>query len=406
MADLQPFAAWRYDPAAVGSWEDVITQPYDKISPAMLPRYLERSPFNLARVIKTADYSAAAAHLTAWKEQRALIQDPAPALYPYFQQYAVPGTGELRTRKAVIAALRLEDYTAGVVHRHEWTLSGPKQDRLELLRATRMQCELIFLLHDDPGGRIAALVESAASGEPLASLRDDYGDRHTVWRCDRPETAAALAAAFASLPLLIADGHHRYETALAYRGEYPDADRVLVALVSMDEPGLTILPTHRVLARAPGFSHEKLLACAARFFDIRETSVEAGRREVARHTIGAAFAGSFFLMRLKDGAHLEALLPDVPRLQRRLDVVLLHQLILKRCLSIDEEATRQERNLDFVREFDAGLRAVAAGAPACFFLHPVSIEEVRAIAFAGGVMPQKSTDFYPKMLSGLVMLEL
>ncbi len=374
MADIAPFSAYRYDAAKVGGLERVITQPYDKISPAMLERYLASSPYNMARVIKTTDYQAAARCLTDWRREGVLVQDQQPALYAYAQTYTVPGAGERRTRRALIASLKLETYSAGVVCRHELTMAGPKQDRLDLMRATRAHCELLFLLHDDPGGEIADLLGEATSERPTGELRDDFADQHSLWRIHRKTTVAELRRLIAPLRLLIADGHHRYETALAFQKECPAADRVLVALVSMDSPGLTILPTHRLLVEnAP--SLEEL----SRDFEVRESSIDEGRAALQPHTLGAFFAGrpSFYVLRARN--------PEP------LDVDLLHQRVIG------------DRPVEFIREFEGGIEAVRQGAPACFFLHPVSVSQVREISFAGGVMPQKSTDFYPKMLSGLVI---
>jgi uncharacterized protein (DUF1015 family) len=407
MADIAPFAALRYDAARVGGLERVITQPYDKISPAMLERYHQLSPYNLSRVIKNPDYGEAASSIETWKREGVLWHDPEPAFYPYFQDYTIPDSAHSVTRKALIAALELEGYDKGVVFRHEQTLRGPKQDRLDLMRATRLHCELLFLLYDDAGGEIAGLLNRAASGDPVERLKDEYNDTHSVWRASDPALTDALRQAFVSKRLLIADGHHRYETMLAFREEQPAARRVLVALVSMSEPGLTILPTHRLLSRVAGFSREALLVSAERFFDISETTTEQGRAALAPNVLGVAFADhpGFFILRLKPDTDLAALLPELAPAQRHLDVVLLHQLLLRICLGISEEATRQEKNLEYIREFDKGLEGLRNGAQACFFLHPVSVAQVREISFAGGVMPQKSTDFYPKMLSGLAMYE-
>ncbi len=407
MADIQPFAALRYDAARTGPLERVITQPYDKISPAMLERYHQLSPYNLSRVVKNASYAEAAANLEAWKRDGVLVRDPAPAFYPYFQTYTIPGTSTVLTRRAIVGALELTPYEDGVVFRHELTLKGPKQDRLELMRATRLHCELLFLVYEDEDGAVARLLDRATTGDPIEKLQDDFGDTHAVWRASDPALTAALRAAFAPKRLLMADGHHRYETMLAYREEQPAARRVLVALVSMSEPGLTILATHRLLSRVAGFSRQALLTAAARFFDVSETSVDAGRAALAPNVIGVAFAGhaGFTLLRLKPSADLAAALPELSPAQRKLDVVLLHQILLRICLGITEEATKQEKNLEYIREFEKGVDGVQHGAQACFFLHPVSVEQMKEISFAGGVMPQKSTDFYPKMLSGLAMYE-
>ena len=392
MADIAAFSAYRYDAQKVGGLERVITQPYDKISPAMLERYLAASPYNLARVIKTTDHQAAARCLTDWRHDGVLVRDQQPALYAYSQSYTLPATGEQRTRRALIASLKLEEYAAGVVYRHELTLAGPKQDRLDLMRATRAHCELLFLLHDDPGGEIAELLSEVTSERPTGELRDDFGDQHSLWRIHRKTTVTEFRRMFAPLPLLMADGHHRYETALAFHKEAPAADRVLVALVSMDSPGLTILPTHRLLVRVPGFSRERLLQNLSGDFEIHETPVEKGHAALAPRTLGAYFADhqSFFMLRAKTDS--------CP-----LDVDLLHKRVLGDGLGISDEMVRQEKCLEYVREFDKGLEGVRQGAPACFFLHPVGVAQVREISFGGGVMPQKSTDFYPKMLSGLVI---
>jgi uncharacterized protein (DUF1015 family) len=313
----------------------------------------------------------------------------------------------VRNRRALIGALELTPYEDGIVFRHELTLKGPKQDRLDLMRATQLHCELIFLMYEDAAGAIAALLDQASTGEPIERLEDEYRDTHSVWRASDPALTGALRSAFAEKRLLIADGHHRYETMLAYRAEQPAAHRILVALVSMNEPGLTILPTHRLLSRVAGFSREAMLTAAERFFDISETSVEAGRAALAPNVIGVAFADheGFTVLRLKESADLAAALPELSPVQRKLDVVLLHQILLRICLGITEEATKQEKNLEYIREFEKGMDGLQHGAQACFFLHPVSVEQVKEISYAGDVMPQKSTDFYPKMLSGLAMYE-
>jgi len=418
LAEIFPFSALRYAPEKVGPLEHVITQPYDKITPEMLERCRRLSPDNLAHIIKATDYQGAARQLQSWLKEGVLRPDPSPAIYPYSQKYSVPGSDQLLTRKGFIAALRLEDYAAGVVFPHERTLAGPKQDRLELLRATRVHLEQLFLLYSDPSGELDRLLDTAASLEPLERLCDEYGAEHMVWRVDEPARIEAFRRAMADKKLLIADGHHRYETALAFRDECRRSrqhrkggacEKVMVTLVNMDAPGLTILPAHRLLVRFPGFDRARFLESAGRYFEPLPMTAKEGREQLptyaAGQAIGVALArnGSpeFFLLRLQPQTDMVALLPKFSPAERRLDVVVLHQLLLRHCLGIDEEAVRQEKFLEYLREFDKCLEAVASGAPACFFLNPAHIEQVREIAFAGGVLPQKSTDFYPKMLSGL-----
>ena len=420
MAQVFPFAGLRYDVEKVGALENVITQPYDKITREMLARYQRLSPYNLAHVIKTTDYRGAAPLLESWLAEGILRPDPAPAIYPYFQRYCPPGSDRALTRKGFIAAGRLEEYRAGVVYRHEQTLSGPKQDRLELLRATRSHFGQIFMLYSDPAGEVDRLLDAATAAEPLQRLSDDYGAEHVVWRVEEPSAIAAIQRAMADKKLLIADGHHRYETALAFReecrrspGHRPGGrcDAVMMTLVNMEAPGVTILPTHRLLARLPGLDRAGLLESVGRYFESLPLSPEKARQQLATYgagqAIGLALASpggpEFFLLRLRSQTDLVALLPEFSPAQRRLDVVLLHQLLLRRCLGIDEQAVREERFLQYLREFEVGLKAVADGAAACFFLNPVRMEQVREIAFGGGVLPQKSTDFYPKLLSGLTI---
>ena len=425
MAQVFPFAALRYAEEKVGALESVITQPYDKISREMLARYQRLSPYNLAHLIKTTDYAGAVPLLESWLAEGILRPDPAPAIYPYFQRYCPPGSDQALTRNGFIAACRLEEYRAGVVYRHEQTLSGPKQDRLELLRATRAHFGQIFMLYSDPAGEVDRLLEAAAAAEPLERLSDDYGAEHMVWRLEEPSAIAAIQRAMADKKLLIADGHHRYETALAFREECRRSpahrpggrcEAVMMTLVNMEAPGLTILPTHRLLARLPGLDRAglvrgSLLESVGRYFESLPMSPEEGRRGLAMYgagqAIGLALAGpggpEFFLLRLRSETDLAALLPELSPAQRSLDVVVLHNLLLARCLGIDEQAVREQKFLEYVREFEVGMKAVADGAAACFFLNPVRIEQMREIAFGGGVLPQKSTDFFPKLLSGLAI---
>ena len=422
MAQVFPFAALRYAVEKVGALESVITQPYDKITREMLARYQRLSPYNLAHLIKTTDYTGASALLESWLAEGILRPDPAPAIYPYFQRYRPPGSDRALTRKGLIAAVQLEEYRAGVVYRHEQTLSGPKQDRLELLRATRAHFGQIFMLYSDPAGEVDRLLEEAAA-EPLERLSDDYGAEHIVWRLEEPSAIAAIQRAMADKKLLIADGHHRYETALAFREECRRSpahrpggrcEAVMMTLVNMEAPGLTILPTHRLLARLPGLDRAALLESVGRYFESLPMSPEEGRRGLATYgagqAIGLALAGpggpEFFLLRLRSETDLAALLPELSPAQRSLDVVVLHNLLLGRCLGIDEQAVREQEFLEYVREFEVGMKAVADGAAACFFLNPVRIEQMREIAFGGGVLPQKSTDFFPKLLSGLAIYRL
>jgi uncharacterized protein (DUF1015 family) len=474
MAEILPFRALHYNPKLVSGLDAVATQPYDKISPQMQARYYDLSPYNLVRIIRARQspedtpednvYSRAARHFRDWIEQRVLISEAEPALYPYYQEYALPGLDEggpptpgagqhdgRKLRRGFTALCRVEDYSAGVVHRHEETLSAPKADRLELLKATRAHFGLIFMLYSDPEGTVEEALEREDKGKPWEEVEDEFGTLHSVWRVTEPGAIDRVVEAMRTKKLVIADGHHRYETALAYRdwcraGGRTDhrAEYVMATFIRMETNGLTILPTHRVVHSLPGFDWTRFTAAAEPFFDLvreglpdagldrsefssrnpghsrqsgpsglfreqlarfREQLAEAGRE---RPAIGAyAGPGKLALLLLRRGVDLGSLMPDLPASLARLDVVCLHRLILERALGIDRQAVESERNLRYVREWAACIEQVESGrAQVCFLMNPTPIEAVRENAFAGRVLPQKSTDFYPKLLSGLTIFWL
>jgi uncharacterized protein (DUF1015 family) len=440
MAQLFPFRAYRYNPAKTDPAR-VLTQPYDKITPEMQKRYAASSPYNLITVEKgptreedtaASDvYTRAARALEEWITAKVLVQDPSPSFYAYFQEFEVPGTTQRHIRKGLIALSRLEDYSAGIVFRHEQTLAGPKADRLELLRHTREHTGQLFMLYDDPIGRLDAILERVATAPPTMDMRDEFGVVHYIWRIDDPGTITNIELVMVNKKLVIADGHHRYETALAYRDEQrakhsesnPDApyEKVMMTLVNSHSKGLTILPTHRVVAGVQNFNYAVLLKRLSEFFDVREVPLEgtASRRAstareqvcfagVSGRAIGAYGGGdSFALLVLKPTADLAQALPNASPRQRELDVVLLHDYILDKGLSITAESVRQETNTRYERETAAAISAVVEGrAQVCFLLNPVRVEQVMQMALADEVLPQKSTDFYPKMLSGVTIYRL
>lgn len=435
MAEIFPFRAYRYNAARVRH-EDVLTQPYDKITPQMQEQYYARSPYNLIAVEKgkslpgdsTADnvYIRARHALDKWITEQILIPESAPAIYAYFQQFTVPGTAQPRTRRGFIALGRVHDYSDGVVHRHEQTLTGPRADRLELLRHTRAHTGQLFMLYSDPQQRMDAMLDHAAGASPPATeVRDEYGVTHRLWPITDAGRIQQIVSAMADQKLVIADGHHRYETAVAYRDECrsrqgvasPEAphEKVMMTFVNADAPGLTILPTHRVLAGVPGFAADALLAALAQWFDARTFAADAQQAALqqalldarAQRGVGLYTAGRFHLLTLKPQVNLAALLPGVSPAQLQLDVVLLHRLILEQGMGITAEAVRKESYLRYEREMQNAIAAVQRGqAQACFLLNAVAVRQVMQMALAGEVLPQKSTDFYPKMLSGITIYRL
>jgi uncharacterized protein (DUF1015 family) len=409
VASIFPFQPYRYS-AKAGAAGNLVTQPYDKISAAMQARYLSLSPYNLVRMVlgekRASDndsdnvYTRAAACLKAWMANGILEQDKTPSLYAYFQRFTIPDTGKKVERKSFIGLSTLEDYSAGVVYRHEQTLSGPKKDRMELLRHTHVHFEQIFMLYDDPELAVDKILDQAAAATPDIEVKDEYEAVHRLWKISDPVMIARVQQKMADRKLLIADGHHRYETALAFRNENPelrDAQKMAMAFVNMRSPGLEILATHRVLSKLAGFDAAAFLhnVGGRRLSSIDELRKIFAKPDPSQIRIGIV---------LRSG---EMRLYERDRKPGELDVKVLHTELLGGMLGISEEAVREEKHIEYVRGLDAAYGKVReGGAEIAFLLEPTTIQQVADVAFSGGVMPQKSTDFYPKLLSGLTIYKL
>ncbi len=409
MAEILPFKPYRYTSRA-GDPRKLLTQPYDKITPEMQERYLAASPYNYAHItldrprpgdtVSDNVYTRAAARLRDWIARGILAQDPEPAFYAYFQDFQLPDSGERVTRKGFIGLGPVVDYREGIVFRHEQTLSGPKKDRLELLRAARAHTGQLFLLYSDPEFAVEGLIEEAASREPLLEVEDEYGVVHRVWRIAEPEKTAEITRLMADKKLLIADGHHRYETALAYARENPEcaaARRVMMTLVNLHSSGLKILATHRLLHGLPGFDAGELIRKAGEAFRVsRGVPAETLRERLAAPDARLVRIG------VAAGPQLQLWLLERERKPGELDVAALHAGVLEGILGIGEEAVREQRHILYRRGLRTSLEEVEAGrVQAAFLLPPTPVEQVAEVAFSGGVMPQKSTDFYPKLLDGI-----
>jgi uncharacterized protein (DUF1015 family) len=406
LATVKPFQPFRYT-AKAGDPASLLTQPYDKISPQMHARYLAASPYNLVRIIlgekREFDtesenvYTRAAQYLGDWIREGVLAQDATPGFYAYSQEFEVPDSGERLTRQGFIGLGKLEDYSANVVYRHEQTLTGPKKDRRELLNHTRAHFGQIFMLYPDPAGSVDAILTGASTGTPILDVLDEYGARHRLWAIADAAQAAAIQSLMSDKILLIADGHHRYETALAYSKDHPEAQYVMMTFVNMHAPGLKILATHRVLRGIdPSGFHDRAKEhwSATALHSVEELKKALSVLSPSTVRIGIV-TGS--------GQHLL----ERPRIGGELDVPVLHQDILGALLGISEQDVREEKHIKYVRGIDAAVAEVREGdAEVAFILEPTPIDDMARIAFAGGVMPQKSTDFYPKLLSGVTIYRL
>jgi uncharacterized protein (DUF1015 family) len=440
MARVYPFRAWRYNPSAV-RLEDVVTQPYDKISPAMQEAYYQRSPYNLVRVILgkpelfdtergESVYTRAARDLKAWREQGVLIQEKDPCIFAYAQRFKVPGTDVVKERRGFIAIGKVHDYAEKVVFRHEQTLSKPKGDRLNLLKATHAHFGQIFMLYSDPAGSVDKILYDGLA-QADAEITDEYGVLHRIWKVSDPAVIRLLTTAMADKKLIIADGHHRYETALNYskehapaspaktesnpsqlpQPEYPEA-AVMMTFVNMDSEGLVILPTHRVVHSLPNFDVAAFARSAEQYFttEALPAADAASYMETLGKQKGTAFVAvtgsGAFLLRSKTEA-VNAALAELPARQRQLDLTHLHSLVLDRLLGLDAEKVRDQTNIRYLRDANEAVEQVRRGeANVTFLTNPVTMEQLREVAFAGDVMPQKSTDFFPKLLSGLAVYAL
>jgi uncharacterized protein (DUF1015 family) len=443
MARIFPFRALRYNPGLVRA-EDVATQPYDKITPAMQQSYYKRSPNNLVRIIlglpelfdsaENNVYTRAAEYFRNWREEGILTPDNELSVYAYSQRYEVPGSsGVMQERRGFIALGELADYSQGIVFRHEKTLPKAKSDRLNLLRATHAHFGQIFMLYSDPGRSAEQLLFSDAT-TPDIELTDEFGVLHRVWRISEPATINMLLSAMQDKKLIIADGHHRYETALNYSKEhapqmnspterpagtlpqpaFPEA-ATMMTFVNMDSLGLTILPTHRVVHGLDNFNPDDFLNRTAQYFEIRPIAAGSDAAAIMQQLAHAGKKSTSFVAVTSKGSHLliakpkeiENRLESQPERQRRLDIVQLHSVLLEEVLGISQQAILDQSHLRYIREAAEAMQQVRDGeADVAFLINPVTLDQLREVAFAGDVMPQKSTDFYPKLLSGLTIYAL
>ncbi len=412
MADVEPLRALHYDLERTGGLQDVVAPPYDVIDADERVELEARSPYNVVRIdlpVGDDPYETAARQFASWRSDGVIVRDEEPALWALEQSYTGPD-GQIRKRQGFLARVRVEEYGPGRIRPHERTHPGPKEDRLRLTRATKANLSPIFSLFDDPANTVSGILDQTTTGEPWGRATDEDGTVNRVWRIADPNAVSAITDALRATELLIADGHHRYETARVYAeeigGEGPHR-YVLMCLVSLEDPGLTVFPTHRLLRDLRPEQQEALAQAIRRDFEIRrlDNTTELGPVYGQPVSMGYIDAHSRqpFMLTLKDQAIADAALDDHAEPYRRLDTAVLEALILKGALGMTDDDIDHLNGLGYARNFDEALDAVMTGDyDAAFFVAATPIEQVREVAADGESMPPKSTYFFPKVPTGLL----
>ncbi len=417
---IEPFRGLFFNPRRCGDLAPIVAPPYDLIGPQRQQQLYQRSPYNVVRLElnREADrYRAAAEMLADWRRDGVLERASAPAIHLYTQSFNLDG--RQLSRSGLVVTLRLEEFAPGKILPHERTFAAAKRDRLQLLSATQVNLSSIFGLYPGDHPELDHLREEVARREPAFAVRDDLGIGNELRMIADPAEIRIAQTVLADVRLLIADGHHRYETALNYRRERRAAegnpaalqayDYVMITLTSCDDPGLVILPTHRVVRQIDAAAAHDFDRRAAELFDIEFTDPEGllqRLKDAGNGTLGMALGGDskLRLLRLKDRAAMATAAPQMAPEVRQLDVSVLHALVLDRLLGIGEAAVKSGALIEYMVDARAALAAVREGrAAGAFLMNPPSIADVERVSDAGATMPEKSTYFYPKLLTGLVM---
>jgi uncharacterized protein (DUF1015 family) len=428
MALIYPFRGLRYNKEVVENFAAVVTQPYDKTTPSMQDDYYRRSPYNVVRVTLNSEkkndadtqYPEAGAIFNQWIERKVLTQDDRPAIYPYYQEYAFEG--QTRLQRGFISLLDLKNSGSGIIP-HEHTLAAPKRDRLHLMRSIEGNEDLIYMLYSDSSLTIDRIMDESISGkEPEIEVEDEYGAIHRIWAITDPAALRRIQDAMQAQTLFIADGHHRFETSVTFMNECEQKNWHPSGVESFDKrmvtcfnsaSQVTILATHRLVRDLPAFDTRAFLKAIEPLFDVELVSSadvlwKKMRAERESHVFGFyADSGEFYLLRMKPSALKDPLLLKHSEAYRELDVSILHSLLLERYLGIDEGKLEAQTNIDYMRERESCIRLIDDRKyQAAFFLNPTPAEQMQRIASSGERMPQKSTDFYPKLLTGLVFMKM
>ncbi len=419
-ARVEPFQALLYDPHIAGAPESLVAPPYDLIGPEQQNELYHRSPYNIVRLelSREADrYGTARNTLDEWLRLGVLKRAERPAIYCYRQSFDFGGRRFVRS--GFVTRVRLEEFAASArVFPHERTFPSAKEDRLRLLNAIKTNTSSIFGLYLGEHPELTRAQDDAASRAPIIRLRDDAGILNELFAIEDKSEIRKIQHALAEATILIADGHHRYETALNYRrvrrgGENPSTlqayDFTLMTLVAFDDPGLVILPTHRVVTTLDASAISAFKARAQQVFDVEEIAnadaLRAWLGERIRYALAVALkGGQSYGLTLRDHAALDVALPDIPREVRELDVSILHALVFDRIFGLKPDAIGKGGNIEYTIDAPRALASVADGrTDGAFLMIPPSIEDIERVSLAGATMPEKSTYFFPKLLTGLVL---
>ncbi len=422
MAEIEVFKGYRYNPHKIKDLNQVVSPPYDKIDEEKRMKLLEKDPCNIIRLIlgeenrEEGRYQKAAAFLDKWIKEKILIEDGLAGFYVYFQEYEI--NGQKKTRKGFVGLGKIEDKSG--VKEHEDTMEAPKEDRLNLIRATEANFGHIFMLYSDRQNKINNILEENISNRhPLIEVNDENGNLHMLWKLENKELISIIKKEMTDKKLYIADGHHRYQTALNYKEECEkkgfsgDFNYRLMTFINSSDPGLSILPTHRLIYGLEEFEIKDFINKIKDEFTVEKynnSDVMKDRLEAKNDSNAfGLYAGgeNYWILTLKDKNIMGKLVNNYSQEWCELDVAVLHRIILDRHLGIDRKALKEKRNLEYIRNSKEAISKVKQGKfQACFFLNPTPVEKVIKLADQGEKMPQKSTDFYPKLLTGLVLHKL
>lgn len=441
MAEVKAFGGLRYSTKA-GELARLVCPPYDIISEQQRMAYLAANSNNLIRLELPREgndpYKQAGEVLSSWLDTGILAVDKQPAIYIYEEEFEA--YGQRKTLKGINCLVKLEEFSQGVVLPHEETLSKAKQDRFNLMKACGCNFSPVYSLYFDEDANIYSAIDRLSQGKPDEEFTDEDGVIHRLWVVTDPQACADICSGFADKKLYIADGHHRYETALNYRRwlheqgiEAPVGDYIMMTLVNMEHDGLVVFPTHRIIKDLPQFELKETLGRCEKYFEIKEKtcaidavmnytdgtgsvlsdgskgssiSFELGRRYDEGNISFALYAGgdSFFELTLRNKNQLAELLPEKSKAYCELDVAVLHSLVLEECFGIDKENMANQKNLVYTRDAQEAIDEVDSSKANCaFIINPTRVDQIAAVAAAGDKMPQKSTYFYPKIITGMVM---